>query len=108
MDNPEWKNYPFDADSKYQKQRNRWKHLIQFVSGSGHILNNKIYQIDQKFNHWEKTDVTVWDYKPIRQFNQRLQRVLDTALNELNELEQDIDDEINTTITRLKGENENE
>ena len=96
MNNFPFKNYPFDADSPYQKQRKRFKTLITLLSGSGHIVERRTYELNQKFNHWEKAHPASWSEKPIQQFNARLQNVLDNTLSELNELEKDIDEHINS------------
>lgn len=95
MNNPKWKNYPYGANSPYQKAHKRWKNLVQFMSGSGHIVSDKIYHLDQKFNHYNKVELTDWDHKPICQFNNDLQSILDRTVSDLNELSERIDQEIN-------------
>lgn len=94
MNNNEWKNYPYDADSPYQRNRKRFKTLVTLISGSGHIVERRIYEINQDFNRWEKTDVTKWDYKPIQKFSNRLQKVLDHTMDELSKLENEIKKQI--------------
>ena len=103
MNNFPWKNYPIEADSPYQKARKRWKDLIQFMTGSGHIICDKVYHLDQKFNYYDKVDLTVWDHKPIHRFNNELQVILDRTVTDLNKLSDQIDQEIN----KIKNPNPN-
>jgi len=96
-------SYPIDANSPYQKQRQRFKVLRNCLNGKGNKLDRLVYRVDRRFNEWEKGG-SGWCPRKVSEYSSFLQVSLDSACKVLEELDEKIKYEMGLQTKQSKGQ----